>query len=124
MGYHILIDVSFTGWDAHCAGLDKARRREAEWKEKEQVWASAPTDSTSDGWGVNEGDDRWVSSDEQLFNAFYAIYRGTWPSVEGACIPCLVYLLPYPYPWPVVPSPLGCSICSVFGGGNGVCAGA
>jgi hypothetical protein len=79
----MLIEVSFTGWDAHCAGLDEARRREAEWKEKEQVWASASTNSTSDGWGVAEGDDWWVGSDEQLFNTFYAMYRGTWPSVEG-----------------------------------------
>jgi hypothetical protein len=63
--------------------LDEARRREAEWKEKDQVWASAPTNSTSDGWGVNEGDDWWVGSDEQLFNTLYAMYRGTWPSVEG-----------------------------------------
>jgi hypothetical protein len=83
IGYHILIDVLFTGWDARCAGLDEARRREAEWREKEQVWASALTNSTSDGWGVAEGDDRWVGSDEQLFNTFYAMYRGTWPSVES-----------------------------------------
>jgi hypothetical protein len=81
IGYCALIDVLFTGWDAHCAGLTKARRREAEWKEKEQVWASAPTNSTSGGWDVAEGDDRWVGSDEQLFNTLYTMYRGTWPSV-------------------------------------------
>jgi hypothetical protein len=46
IGYHILIDVLFTGWDAHCAGLNEARKREAEWREKEQVWASAPTNCT------------------------------------------------------------------------------
>jgi hypothetical protein len=83
IGCHILIDGSFTGWDAHCAGLDESKRREAEWREKEQVWASAPTNSTSDGWGVAEGDDRWVGSDEQLFNTIYAMYRGTWPSMES-----------------------------------------
>jgi hypothetical protein len=77
------MDVSFTGWDTHCAGLDVAKKREAEWKEKEQVWALAPTNCTDDGWGVAEGDNRWVSSDEQLFNTLYAMYRGTWPSVVG-----------------------------------------
>jgi hypothetical protein len=25
-----------TGWDVHCAGLDVARKREADWKETEQ----------------------------------------------------------------------------------------
>jgi hypothetical protein len=63
--------------------LTEARKREAEWKEKEQVWVSAPTNCTDDGWGVAEGNDRWVSSDEQLFNTLYAMYRGTWPSVAG-----------------------------------------
>jgi hypothetical protein len=62
--------------------LTEARKREAEWKEKEHMWASAPSNSTSDGWGVAEGDDRWVGSDEQLFNTLHAMYRGTWPSVE------------------------------------------
>jgi hypothetical protein len=83
IGYRILMDVSFTGWDAYCARLTEARKREAEWKEKEQVWASAPTNCTDDGWGVAEGDDQWVGSDEQLFNTLYAMYRGTWPSVAG-----------------------------------------
>jgi hypothetical protein len=32
------------------------------------------------------------------------------PLTVGACIPHLVYLLPSPYPWLVVPSPLGCSV--------------
>jgi hypothetical protein len=63
--------------------LDVAKKREVEWKEKEQVWASAPTNYTDDGWGVTEGDDRWVGSDERLFNTLYAIYRGTWPSIAG-----------------------------------------
>jgi hypothetical protein len=43
---------------------------------------SALTNSSDDGWGVAEGDDRWVGSDEQLFTTFYAMNRGTWPSVE------------------------------------------
>jgi hypothetical protein len=63
--------------------LDEANRREAEWREKEQVWLSAPTNSTSDGWGINEDDQRWVASDEKLFTTLYAMSRGTWPSVEG-----------------------------------------
>jgi hypothetical protein len=58
IGYHVLIDVLFIGWGAHCAGLTEARKRKAEWKEKEQVWVSAPTNCTDDGWGVAEGDDR------------------------------------------------------------------
>jgi hypothetical protein len=62
--------------------LDETKRREAEWREKEQVWSLAPTNCTSDGWGVAEGDDRWVGSDEQLFNTIYAMSRGTWPSVD------------------------------------------
>jgi hypothetical protein len=33
----VLIEVSFAGWDAHCAGLDMAKKREAEWKEKEKM---------------------------------------------------------------------------------------
>jgi hypothetical protein len=63
--------------------LDEAKRREVEWREKEQAWASSPTNSISDGWGVAEGDDRWVGSNEQLFNTVYVMYRGTWPSVES-----------------------------------------
>jgi hypothetical protein len=63
--------------------LDDSKRREAEWREKEQVWSSAPTNSTSGSWDVAEGDDWWVGSDEQLFNTVYAMYRGTWPSVES-----------------------------------------
>jgi hypothetical protein len=63
--------------------LDETKRREAEWREKEQVWSSALTNSTSDGWGVAESDHWWVGSDEQLFTTVYAMSRGTWPSVES-----------------------------------------
>jgi hypothetical protein len=62
--------------------LVKSKRREAEWREKEQVWSSAPTNSTDGGWEVAEGDDRWVGSDESLFTTIYAMSSGTWPSVE------------------------------------------
>jgi hypothetical protein len=62
--------------------LVESKRRETEWKEKEQVWSSAPTNSADDGWGVAEGDDQWVGSDEQLFTMIHAMSRGTWPSVE------------------------------------------
>jgi hypothetical protein len=65
-----------------CAGLDESKRKEAEWREKEQVWLSAPTNSTDDGWSVAEGGDRWVGSDEQLFTTIYTMSRGNWPSVE------------------------------------------
>jgi hypothetical protein len=63
--------------------LVEACKREAEWKEKEQVWASAPSTSTSCGWEVNQDDQWWVASDEKLFTIFYAMSRGIWPSVEG-----------------------------------------
>jgi hypothetical protein len=75
------MEVSFTGWDAHCAGLDAAQRREDEWKEMEKRWESAPTNSTSDGWGSIEDGSRWVGSDEQLFLVLYDMYRGVWPSM-------------------------------------------
>jgi hypothetical protein len=81
------MEVLFTGWDAHCAGLDVARKREAEWREVAQGWESAPTNSTGDGWGPVEDDSRWVGSDAQLFITLYDMYRGVWPStgrgVEG-----------------------------------------
>jgi hypothetical protein len=35
------------------------------------------------GWGVYEGNDQSVDSDERLFNTLYAMYRGVWPSVSG-----------------------------------------
>jgi hypothetical protein len=62
--------------------LVESKRREAEWRGKEQVWSSAPTNSTDGGWEVAEGDDRWVGSDESLFTTIYAMSSGTWPSVE------------------------------------------
>jgi hypothetical protein len=64
--------------------LVEAQKREAEWKEKEQVWSAAPSNSTS-GWGVIEDDPHhhlWVSSEEKLFTTFHAMSRGVWLSVE------------------------------------------
>jgi hypothetical protein len=62
--------------------LIEAHKREAEWKEKEQVWWEAPANSTS-GWGTAEDDPYWwVASDEKLFTTLYAMSRGVWPSVE------------------------------------------
>jgi hypothetical protein len=72
------MEVSFTGWDAHCAGLNVARKREADWKETEQRWESAPISDTGDDWGPIEEGSRWVGSDEQLFLALYDMYRGVW----------------------------------------------
>jgi hypothetical protein len=57
----------FTGWDAHCAGLDAARRREAEWKETE-----------------------WVGSDVQAFFTLYDMYRGVWPNPQWKADPITV----------------------------------
>jgi hypothetical protein len=74
------MDVLFTGWDAQCAGLEAVRQKEAEWKEKE-VWE--PVNGSDGGWGVYEGNDWWVGSDERLFNTLYAMYRGVWPSMLG-----------------------------------------
>jgi hypothetical protein len=74
------MEVSFIGWDAHCAGLDAARRWEAEWKETEQRWESAPVTDTADDWGPVEEGSRWVGSDVQSFLALYDMYRGVWPN--------------------------------------------
>jgi hypothetical protein len=63
--------------------LVEAQRREAEWKDKKQVWESAPTNSTGNGWDVNEDDQQWVALDGKLFTTLYAMSRGIWPSVEG-----------------------------------------
>jgi hypothetical protein len=73
-----------TGWDAHCPGLTVARKREAEWKEKEGLWETAPTNSDV-GWDVPADDPRreaWQASDTKLFSTMHTINRG-WPSVEG-----------------------------------------
>jgi hypothetical protein len=77
------MEVSFIGWDAHCAGLDVARKWEAEWRETEQRWESAPTTSTADNWGPIEEGSRWVGSDVQSFLALYDMYRGVWPNPVG-----------------------------------------
>jgi hypothetical protein len=72
------------GWDAHCPGLVEARAQEAEWKKKEQSWATVPTDSDA-GWDLQEDDPRrqaWLLSNEKLFTTCHAMSRG-WPSVEG-----------------------------------------
>jgi hypothetical protein len=68
----------FPGWDAHCAGLDTARKREADWKETEQKWESAPISADADDWGPIEEGSRWVGSDVQSFLALYDMYRGVW----------------------------------------------
>jgi hypothetical protein len=75
-------NVWLLGWDAHCSGLVESKKREAEWREREKVWSSAPTNSTDSGWEVAVGDDRWVGSDESLFTTIHAMSRGNWPSVE------------------------------------------
>jgi hypothetical protein len=60
------------------------RKREAEWKEKEELWEMAPTNSAV-GWGVLEDDPHrldWQASDSKLSMTFHALSRG-WPSVAG-----------------------------------------
>jgi hypothetical protein len=74
------MEVSFIGWDAHCVGLDAARKQEAAWKETEQRWESAPITDTADDWGPVEEGSQWVGSDIQLFLALYDMYRGVWLS--------------------------------------------
>jgi hypothetical protein len=74
------MEVLSTGWDAHCAGLDTARRREADWKETKQRWESAPMSADTGGWGPIEEGSRWVGSDIQSFLVLYDMYRGTWPN--------------------------------------------
>jgi hypothetical protein len=89
------MEVLFIGWDAHCAGLDTARKREAEWKETEQRWESTPTTDTADDWGLIEEGSQWVGSDVQLFLALYDMYRGVWPNpgrgVEAIDVPVDVH---------------------------------
>jgi hypothetical protein len=74
------MSVSIAGWDVHCAGLDAAKEREAQWKENEQKWESAPTDDHTGGWGLVEEGSRWVGSGVSLFLTLYDMYRGVWPS--------------------------------------------
>jgi hypothetical protein len=60
------------------------RKWEAEWKEKEELWETAPTNSAV-GWDVPEDDPcrlDWQASDSKLFTTFHALSCG-WPSVAG-----------------------------------------
>jgi hypothetical protein len=64
--------------------LTAARKREAEWKEKEGLWETAPTNGDI-GWDIPEDDPRrlaWQASDTKLVMTMHAMSRG-WPSVEG-----------------------------------------
>jgi hypothetical protein len=64
--------------------LVEAQAREAEWKKKEQSWATAPTNSDT-GWDILEDDPHrqaWLASDEKLFTTFHTMSQG-WLSVEG-----------------------------------------
>jgi hypothetical protein len=70
------MEVLIIGWDAHCAGLDAARKREAEWKETEQRWESAPVTDTADDWGPIKKGSQWVGPDVQSFLALYNICIG------------------------------------------------
>jgi hypothetical protein len=74
------MEFLFTGWDAHCVGLDAARKQEADWKETEQRWESAPNTDTADDWGPIEEGPGWVDSDVKSFLALYDMYRGVWPN--------------------------------------------
>jgi hypothetical protein len=61
-----------------------ARKREAEWKEKEGLWETAPTNSDI-SWDIPEDDPHrlaWQASDAKLVTTMHAMSRG-WPSVEG-----------------------------------------
>jgi hypothetical protein len=64
--------------------LTAARKREEEWKEKEGLWETAPTNSDI-GWDIPEDDPRrlaWQGSDTKLVMTTHAMSRG-WPSVAG-----------------------------------------
>jgi hypothetical protein len=61
-------------------GLEAARKREAEWKETEQRWETAPMSPSSGGWGPIEEGSRWVDSDVKTFLTLYDMYRGVWPN--------------------------------------------
>jgi hypothetical protein len=61
-----------------------ARKQESEWKEKEELWETAPTNSDV-GWDVPADDphrEAWQASDTKLFTSSHAVSRG-WLSVEG-----------------------------------------
>jgi hypothetical protein len=61
-----------------------ARKREAEWKEKEGLWETAPMNSDI-GWDIPEDNPRrlvWRASGDKLVTTMHAMNRG-WPSVEG-----------------------------------------
>jgi hypothetical protein len=76
--------MTCTGWDAHCSGLTAARKREAEWRDREVAWATAPTNSDS-SWDIPEDDPRrldWQASDVKLVTTMHAMSHG-WLSVEG-----------------------------------------
>jgi hypothetical protein len=74
------MEVLLTGWDADCAGLDAARKREADWKETEQRWESAPMSPDNGGWGPIKEGSRWVDPDVKSFLVLYDMYRGVWPN--------------------------------------------
>jgi hypothetical protein len=75
------MEALFIGWDAHCAGLDAARKQEADWKETEQRWELAPRSvDDNGGWGPVEEGSRWVDPDVQLFLALFNMSRGIWPN--------------------------------------------
>jgi hypothetical protein len=69
------------GWDAHFPGLVAARKWEAEWKSKEELWETALTI----GWDIPEDDPHhqgWLASGAKLVTTLHAMSRG-WLSVEG-----------------------------------------
>jgi hypothetical protein len=64
--------------------LTVARKWEVEWKEKEELWETAPMNSVV-GWDVLEDDPRrgdWQASDSKLLTTVHAVSCG-WPSVAG-----------------------------------------
>jgi hypothetical protein len=72
--------VLSTGWDAQCAGLDATRKREADWKDNELRWETAPMSHDADDWGLIEEGSRWVDPDVQSFLTLYGVCRGVWPN--------------------------------------------
>jgi hypothetical protein len=75
------MEALFTGWDVQCAGLDAARKREANWNEVEQRWESAPRSPNNGDWGPIEEGSRWVDPDVKSFLVLYDMYRGVWPNL-------------------------------------------